>query len=150
MEGRGGRGLSEGGRSVGAIVQSPALQIPAAVILDSTGDDLDIYYADPAVWAEEVEGLRRIWPDGRAASLRTRLGNAALPETTHLVFSSTDPNLPAGIMDELVAHVPTRGGTVTDTASTKRLQLADDLDLAREVVADVLGVGGGGTDDTDP
>jgi len=141
-------GLGEGGRSVGVLVKDSALEPPAAVILDSVDDDLRVYFDDPGVWSEQVEGLERIWPDGRSGAQQTRLGNAPLPATTHLVLSAADPSLPAGIIDELATHVTARGGTVTDTGQTRHIQLAGDLELARTVVADVLGEAPD-TDDTD-
>lgn len=133
-------GFGQGGRSVGIIVKtSGALDPPSAIILDSVDDDLRVFYDDPGVWSEEVSGLDRIWTGGREQALRTRLGNANLPESTHLVLSAADPRLPAGITDELAAQVTATGGTVTDTTETRHIQLAGDLELARTVVGSLLG-----------
>lgn len=132
-------GLGHGGRSVAVIIKDSQLAVPSAVILDSVGDDLRVYFDDPSVWAEQVEGLERIWTDGRSAARASRLGNAPLPASTHLVVSAADPTLPAGIVDELATWVETRGGSRTDTGATRHIQMAGDLQLANTVVADVLG-----------
>lgn len=146
-------GLAQGGRGVGELLHDPTVVDPAAVILDSVDDDLGVYYDAPEVWVEELEGLSRIWPAGRAAALARRVSTASLPAESALVVSAADPRLPAGIVDAVASAVTNAGGTVTDTGQTVHVQTASDLELSRTVVGQALGAppddDTDATDDTD-
>jgi hypothetical protein len=98
-------GLGEGGRGVTELLTSMVTDntfatYPAAVVIDSTADDLRPYYNSPAIYAEIITGLDRIFPDGPESTQRGSLGLLArenpnaLPSRIAYLYSSGDTLLP--------------------------------------------------------
>ncbi len=91
-------GLGEGGRAVGELLSIDNDEdgvfdyTPAAVLVDSSFDDIDVFFSDPGVYGNIVAGLDRIYPDGAgAASSLGAMHAAPLPPRVGYVYSTEDP-----------------------------------------------------------
>ena len=124
-------GLGEGARAIPELLSidrdadgEPDLPLEAA-LLDSAPDDLAPWLQSPTLYAEEAQGVQRIFP-AAAAIERGSLGAAAsLPPRTVYVWASDGPVWPAGmhasaldrlqgeagaeVIDAPGAHVATNG-----------------------------------------
>lgn len=133
-------GLAEGGRGVAVVLHDNSLVKPAGVIVDSVDDDMSVYWSGEEVWAEKLDGLQRIWPQGEAQAMASRLAAAPLPARTVLLYSNTDVGLPAGSVDELSLRIQDmEGGKVIATTVTGHIQIAGDEVIAAEAVKHILG-----------
>lgn len=133
-------GLGEGGRAVTELLSIDANDdgvadhSPAGALMDSTADDLSIYFADAALFGNAVAGLSRIFPS--ANTDRGSLATATLPERFGYLYALQDPEIPRSshlrAMD-LLLDDSAKWVYVTD--STRHVLLnADDLELARDAV----------------
>ena len=139
-------GLGEGGRGAAEVVIKTT-NAPTARLGDSADDNLGVYWDDPGAWADRVIGLDRIVPGGPSQAAARSLAGATLPARTALVYSSADPQLPAGAIDALVTRVTQINGMVVDPGEVRHVQTAGDAAVADEVVGFLLG---DPADDTDP
>jgi hypothetical protein len=134
-------GLAEGGRAVGELLVVDNDQdgqpdhTPAGILVDSSADDLGVYYADPSLNGNTIAGLNRIFPGGAAQTEDASLAYAPLPARTGYLYSVGDNEVPyeahRAVSTRLLTE-PTLWQYV-DTAS-KHLLLNDDIDLARAAV----------------
>jgi len=139
-------GLGEGGRAVGEILISDTNQdgtpdfAPKGVLVDSAPDDLRLYYADPVLHSEIIAGFNRIYGDSDGTTSTSLAFVPTLPPRVSYIYSSSDTRMPSGIHDAAVARLTAAGMSVTDIPVAKHiLTNADDISLAREAVAYVVG-----------
>lgn len=105
-------GLGEGGRGVAELLSAvdengDRLYQPDGVAVDSSPDDLRVFYADPGVYADVVEGLTRIFfdPAGPEAADAGSMWSAPLAPKTAYFYSSADPTWPSVLQDAAVSRL---------------------------------------------
>lgn len=134
-------GLGEGGRAVTELLSIDNDEdgvtdyTPAGALVDSTADDLSIFFADPALFGNAVAGLSRIFPD--ADTSQGSLASAAIPERFGYLYALQDPEIPRAshlqAMDLLLSDT-SKWVYVTD--STQHVLLnGDDAGLAADAVS---------------
>ena len=134
-------GLGEGGRAVGELLTVDSNgdgvpdHTPAGVIVDSSPDDLGVYYDDPSLNGNTIAGLNRIFPDGGGDTDIASLANAPLPARTGYIYSTGDDQIP------YEAHRPASTRLLEEptmwqyvATDSRHVLLNDDLELAREAV----------------
>jgi hypothetical protein len=129
-------GLGEGGRGVSELLHDAALIQPTAVAIDSSVDDLRPFYDDAALYQVTIDGLGRLFPDGRDSTIDSSLSTApAIPKIAY-VYSSLDTEIPVGAHDAALARLAGMGGnaSVTDVAVARHVLLNSDLLLAQQTV----------------
>jgi hypothetical protein len=141
--------LGDSGRGAGALLRTPGMPAPSAVLFDSVPDDLAVYYDAPASWSDIVVGLDRIWPAGRAAAAADAAATAPWPARVVVLWSSEDPVVPRAATAALADASAARGATVRDTALVRHLQAAADPEVASWAVDALLGAPPDAPDDTD-
>ena len=134
-------GLGEGGRAVTELLSidsnddGVADYMPSGALIDSTPDDLGIYFEDPSSYGNRIAGLKRIFPDGNVST--GSLATATLPERFGYLYAMEDPEVPQTThipaMDLLLGD-PTKWVYV-DSAARHVLLNGDDLTLARDAVS---------------
>jgi hypothetical protein len=146
-------GLGEGGRAVAELLSIdndadtvPDYQVTAAFV-DSTSDDLRVYFQDAGLYATTVEGLTRLFPDREVEGLvvsgveRTASGSfwsAPLPPRLAYLYSTADPLLPESIHEAAVTRLESLDSAWVYGIETRAHVLSNDAsepDLARDVVA---------------
>ncbi len=135
-------GLGEGGRAVGELLvvdtdeDGTPDHTPAGVLVDSSADDLAVYYDDPSLNGNTIAGLNRIFPGGAADTEDASLASAPLPDRTGYIYSIGDPEIPYESHRAVSERLLTESGMwqYVDTESTHVL-LNNDLDLARDAVS---------------
>jgi hypothetical protein len=140
-------GLGEGSRAIGELLVADTDEdgipdfSPAAVLVDSSPDDLRTYYADPILHSEIIAGFNRIYGDVTGSQASSLAFVPTLPQRVAYIYSSSDTRMPAGIHDAAVSRLNAAGHYTRDLAVAKHiLTNADDLNLTREAVAYVLDV----------
>lgn len=102
-------GLGEGGRAVSELLALNDTPPIRGALLDSAPDDLSAYTANAETYAEEIEGLSRIFLPDTLASIETfslsTVSENDLPERLLYLWSSVDPRLPAGAGESGAAFV---------------------------------------------
>lgn len=161
-------GLGEGGRAVVELYrreeQLGDYDLPnvGGVLVDSTPDNLYPMVSNPSAFAEQVDGLERIFTDqttvgangepyfettndiGRYSLARwipEQDARGGLDHTVELWWSSQDPRVPDETLSGLVALDSTYTTLITmDTQEPVHVQLNDDIVEAREAVDRLLGL----------
>jgi hypothetical protein len=93
-------GLLEGGRGVAELLSidndadGTADYHPAAVLVDSSPDDLGPFYENPALFSATVEGLSRIFPEATGDLTSGSLASAPLPARVGYVYPTLDARWP--------------------------------------------------------
>lgn len=134
-------GLGEGGRAVTELLSidedadGVADHQPVGAIVDSTADDLSIYFADPALFGNAVAGLSRIFPDSDTGpgSMLT----ASLPARFGYLYALQDPQIPrASHLNAMDRLLPDTSKWVYVTDSSRHVLLnSDDEQLATDAVS---------------
>jgi len=135
-------GLAEGGRAVGELLvvdndeDGVPDHTPAGILVDSSADDLGVYYDDPSLNGNTIAGLNRIFPAGARQTEAASLANAPLPERTGYLYSLEDDYIPYEAHRAVSVRLLSEPAMwqYVDTGS-KHLLLNDDLDLARDAVS---------------
>ena len=135
-------GLGEGGRAVGELLivdnddDGVPDHSPAGVLIDSSADDLGVYYDDPSLNGNTIAGLNRIFPEGASDTTDASMANAPLPDRTGYLYSVGDDQIPYEAHRAASVRLlsePTMWQYVsTDSA---HVLLNDDLDLAQQAVS---------------
>lgn len=130
-------GLGQGGRGAGELLANGAQ--PKAMLIDSSVDDLNTYYADPVLYEATITGLNRIFPSGAAETNEASLANPALdlPPTAY-VYSSNDSQIPSGAHDGVLARLAEPGDLIVDGAVQRHVLTGADATLAAEAVTFLL------------
>lgn len=129
-------GLGEGGRGVSELLHRSDTPAVAAALVDSSPDQLSVWLDDPVAFAEEAEGLERIFGvDGTVdvddTSLLTAVQGGLAPDRTGVAWSSIDPRLPVDmILPAGLAVSALPEAWVVDTEAARHIQLNDDETLA--------------------
>ncbi len=133
-------GLGDGGRAVTELLSVDANKdgiadySPAGALVDSTADDLSIFFRDPSRYGNRVAGLNRIFPYGNVSD--GSLATATLPERFGYLYAMDDAEVPqfahVQAMDILLDD-PTKWVYV-ESGSRHGLLNSDDLTLARDAV----------------
>ncbi|MBT3218214.1 MAG: hypothetical protein HN348_03915 [Proteobacteria bacterium] len=151
-------GLGEGARAIGELITiddnldgTPDF-MPAAIAVDSVIDDLRVFYDNEAIYSETVQGLNRIFVDGKDATQEGSLGSApVLPNRTAYIYSSVDTLIPVGAHDQIIARLSAMPDAWVHDATLQRhvlLNGAEEVTLAKQVV-EYLTSGTGPTDTSD-
>jgi len=132
-------GLGEGGRGVVELLRHPDMPAVAAVMVDSSPDDLQAYLDAPAAFGDEIEGLSRLFPDtiDRVSewSMAAIVDEVPMPARTVYLWSDGDTRLPAASMYNGAAALSGRPGTwVVNTHEPGHVISNSDLTRAREIV----------------
>lgn len=128
-------GLGEGGRAVGELLEHG--YSPRSLLLDSTVDDLRVYYDEPELYAEVNTGLDRIFYD-------TELTDGApswapLPDRMIYAYSSQDASIPARSHTHMLNVLDgSPDAWVYDAGVAKHVVTSDDIVLARQLVEYIL------------
>jgi hypothetical protein len=95
-------GFGEGGRAVSEMLALDGNQdgvadiAPKGVLLDSTPDDLRVYFDDPSAYGNHIGGLNRIFPDGVDDVVNGALFHLSeLPPRVVYVYGLNDPKVPS-------------------------------------------------------
>ncbi len=138
-------GQGEGGRGVTELISDGAQ--PDGAMVDSTADDLAIFWENPSVHQARITGLERIWPDGATATDAGAMHNVAparFPDRFLAVFSQLDARVPASTNAKLIATIDGLGDDTRydswDIGISRHVATAGDPALARDAVDFVLGV----------
>jgi hypothetical protein len=129
-------GLGEGGRGVGELLARSDTPDIVGVLVDSSPDALSFWADDDTAFAEEADGLARIFgEDGLVDlddnSLLTAIGGGQAPDRTAVIWSSIDPQLPAGMIAPTAAMAQGLPQSwVLNTTLPQHVQLNDDPVLA--------------------
>jgi hypothetical protein len=131
-------GLGEGGRGVSELINYEATF--DGIFLDSSPDDLTVYYSDEDMNYSYVPGLERIFPTGEDETIPGSLISApSLPDRTVYFFSTEDPQVP------LASHGPAtslinklKDGWVYNTMVERHIATGNDLELSRQAVAHMM------------
>lgn len=134
-------GLGEGGRAVAEVLSLDNDEdgVPdhtvAGALVDSTPDDLRVYFADAGLYASTVEGLTRVFPSGPDATASGSFWSAPIPERFGYLYSSVDPVLPEAVHAAALARLGDRAW-VRDAEETVHVRInSGDPALARAAVA---------------
>ncbi len=143
-------GLGDGGRAVSELLWlltdvSYADVDIEAVMIDSTPDDMSWYYDQPSQFADTITGLERIFDEQieqlSTFSMASYLGSEAGAEPrTMVVWSSYDPVVPSGAIEDLVTAVEERAEDDADSFVVEEIGASahvftnKDLPLAFDVV----------------
>lgn len=129
-------GLGEGGRGVAELLHG-GLADPAAIVVDSTTDDLGPYYAAPDLYAETVAGLDRVFVGGEPEADATALAAVADLPPMAFLYSDLDAAVPAGANDGILGVLAARDAQgndlVVNTGVTKHVFTASDAVLSQQV-----------------
>jgi hypothetical protein len=134
-------GLGEGGRGVGELLHRTDTPDVAAVLVDSSPDLLSVWERDPVAFAEEAEGLARLFGvDGLSDvddhSLRDAIAGGLAPARTGVAWSSIDPRLPTDMIAPTADAAAGLGESwVIDTAADQHIQLNADPTLSAVAAA---------------
>ena len=143
-------GLGDGGRAVAELlwllsdVTYADVEIES-VLIDSTPDDLTWYYEQPSQFADYITGIERIFNDDIDSladfSMESYLASELHPEPrTMLVWSSYDPVVPNGAIEDLVTEVEARADADSSSAVVEEIGASahvfsnKDMPLAYDVV----------------
>ncbi len=143
-------GLGDGGRAVAELLwlltdSSYATHDLLSIVVDSTPDDLSYYNEQPALFADYITGLERIF-DARIDNLADYSLDSYLAHDNHyeprtmLVWSEYDPVVPAGSVEDLAAAVQERADADSSTAAVEEMGASahvfsnKDMPLAYDVV----------------
>jgi len=133
-------GLGEGGRGVAELLAREDLPAVTGALVDSAPDDLGPYLKSPDSFADEIEGLARIFPSDDAEtisdwSLAHMAEDITMPTNMVYLWSDGDTRLPAGSMSgaaNVLANMP--GPWVVNTREPGHVISNSDLTRAREIV----------------
>lgn len=138
-------GLGEGGRAVTELlsVDNNFNDVydynPTGIVLDSTADDLNVYYATPELYGEVLEGLMRIFPDVTIIPDGSLAGSAQLPPRIMYAYSAMDSILPTGVHNEAIQRLENTPGTwVWETQEPGHIFLNNQIGPARSAVRYLL------------
>lgn len=132
-------GLGDGGRAVTEVLLSGEAPPVAGVLLDHSPDYLDAYTEQADVFAEEIEGLTRIFGETQVQDL-SAFSLAAIdpedrPDRLAYLWSSQDPRIPADAAGVSAAVLEADGtGWVHDTGARAHVATNGDLSTATAVV----------------
>lgn len=141
-------GLGEGGRAVAELLSidndddgTPDYPVAGAVV-DSSPDDLRVYYDDPGLYASLLTGLDRVFPGGEADTRSGSMWAAPLPDVVGYAYSTADPTLgPPELHAAAADRIGGAQGWVYESDEERHVLLngGGDLALARDVVAWLTG-----------
>ena len=130
-------GLGEGGRAAMELLSIDNDEDgvgdyrPAGALLDSTPDDLRVFYAEEALYQTQLIGLSRLFEDPDATQDGSVWSAAVLPERFGYIYSSLDPTVPPAIHDAAVARLQdVPGAWVVDIERPLHAALNGDGDPA--------------------
>lgn len=133
-------GLGEGGRAVAEVLSvdndadgTPDYTVTGAIV-DSSPDDLRVYFADAGLYASTVEGLTRIYPGGPDDTATGSFWSAAVPDRFGYLYSTTDPVLPPAVHDAVLARIGSRGWVYASDEPVHVMLNGTDIELARAAV----------------
>ncbi len=136
-------GLGDGGRGVAELLAHPEVPLPAAALVDSPPDLLSAYYADPALWEDEITGITRIFGEENVEAIDdwslAALPIGELPPRVGFVWSDVDPRQPreaTAPTAALMESVP--GAWVENTHKPTHASLNSDPELAAAAVRYLL------------
>lgn len=131
-------GLGEGGRAVTELMLSDELPPLAGALIDSSPDDLSAYADAPEAYADELEGLSRIFGESELADLSGwSLPNVAtddIPDHMGFIWSSQDTRLPVRAGSASAAALESAGAWVYDTGRAEHVATNADAELATAAV----------------
>ena len=135
-------GQGEGGRAATELLaQSPGA---AGILMDSTADDLQIYWENPGVHASRITGLERIWTGGEGTTDAGTLflaGNPNVPNNVAYIYSSLDSRVPVDSHAKALANIaaiPRVSLWERDIAQSRHVATAGDIILAQDAVQNGL------------
>jgi hypothetical protein len=133
-------GLGDGGRGVAELMRQPQLPAVAGVLVDGSPDRAQAFLDDPQ-WADEAEGLARIYPgealdDVDGTSIAALAEEGELPERTAFIWSDGDPRLPQEAIEPTAALLEDLGiGWVHNTRAARHVATNSDPALAAQAVS---------------
>jgi hypothetical protein len=111
-------------------------------MVDSSPDNLLAFTENPIDFADEIEGIKRIFGEENLADIGTQsfAGDVELPPRFYYLWSSSDPQLPRTSMEPAAAALNGRLGVVVQNTGISGHVLSNsDIDLAQEIVSVLLG-----------
>ena len=134
-------GLGEGGRAVAEVLSLDNDEdgVPdhtvAGALVDSTPDDLRVFFADAGLYASTVEGLTRVFPGGPDRTASGSFWSAPIPERFGYLYSPFDPVLPEAVHAAALARLDGRAWVRASEEAVHVELNSGDPALARAAVA---------------
>lgn len=133
-------GLGDGGRGVTEVLTHENILPIQGALIDSAPDDLSQLLTEEEIWAEEIEGISRIFREENLEnldeySITQLVGTSKLPERVGYVWSDGDPRQPGSTMEGAAAALSTvEGAWVSNRREPGHVFLNGDPELADAAV----------------